>query len=323
MAEKDILESVSGKAAAAWDKHNIDWIPTLHPGKMEYKGNEQKEKEQKASEERAERTKERRKRAIERQELEVAEKRKHLNVSGDRVVHFTETIASTSTEEEETGLANSTMEMEPSEPSCSTSCGTAGDAGNQAEGSVAEPSKDAETQTEEFANMFYSEGSVPEPSNDAETQTEEFAYMFYRPTYQAPDREYFKSDDKVRFYTGLPSHKNLVATLNHVAPHVGRRTQALDQFQEFIMVLIKLRLNVPFQDLAYRFLVSVSTVSRIFWSWIIAMGYRLCQLVYWPERENLWKTMPMCFKYAFANKVTVLIDCLWQTEASPSVKVLD
>ena len=70
--EKDILEServcdrhfVSGKAAATWDKHNIDWIPTLHLGK--YKGNEQKEKEQKASEERAERAKERRKRAIER-----------------------------------------------------------------------------------------------------------------------------------------------------------------------------------------------------------------------------------------------------------------
>ena len=148
-AEKDILESkrvcdrhfVSGKAAAAWDKHNIDWIPTLHLGKMEYKGNERKEK---ASEERAERAKERRKRTIEQQELEVAEKKKHLNVSGDRVVdiHFTETITSTSTEEEETGLANSTMEMEPSEPSCSTSCGTAGDAENQAEGSVAEPSKD-------------------------------------------------------------------------------------------------------------------------------------------------------------------------------------
>ena len=62
-AEKDILEServcdrhfVSGKAAATWDKHNIDWIPTLHLGKTEYKVNEQKEKEQKASEERAER----------------------------------------------------------------------------------------------------------------------------------------------------------------------------------------------------------------------------------------------------------------------------
>ena len=75
------------------------------------------------------------------------------------------------------------------------------------------------------------------------------------------------------------------------------------------MVLMKLRLNVPFQDLAYRFMVSVPTVSRIFWSWINAMDNRLSALIHWPERENLWKTMPMCFKYAFGNKVTVIIDC--------------
>ena len=39
------------------------------------------------------------------------------------------------------------------------------------------------------------------------------------------------------------------------------------------------------------------------------MDYRLRRLVHWPERENLCKTMPMCFKYAFGNKVTVIIDC--------------
>ena len=49
-----------------------------------------------------------------------------------------------------------------------------------------------------------------------------------------------------------------------MAPHVSRRTQALDPFQEFVLVLIKLRLNVPFKDLAYHFLVSVPTISRIF-----------------------------------------------------------
>lgn len=39
------------------------------------------------------------------------------------------------------------------------------------------------------------------------------------------------------------------------------------------------------------------------------MDYRLRRLVHWPERENLCKTMPMGFKYAFGNKVTVIIDC--------------
>ena len=42
------------------------------------------------------------------------------------------------------------------------------------------------------------------------TQTKEFEYMFSQATYQAPDREYFKLDDKVRFYTGLPSYEVLM-----------------------------------------------------------------------------------------------------------------
>ena len=32
-------------------------------------------------------------------------------------------------------------------------------------------------------------------------------------------------------------------------------------------------------------------------------------MISWPEREQLRQTMPMCFQYAFGNKVTVVIDC--------------
>ena len=188
---------------------------------------------------------------------------------------------STLSVELENAGSTETMETEQVEPLCSTT------------GSKNEATVESVDEPEEIAVAS---------SNNAKTQTEEFEYMFYKPTYRAPDREYFKSDDKVRFYTGLPSYQVLIATLNHVS----RRTQMLDPFQEFVMVLIKLRLNVPFQDLAYRFMVSVPTVSWNFWSWINAMDNRLSGLLHWPARENLWKTM--CFKYAFGNKVTVVID---------------
>ena len=95
----------------------------------------------------------------------------------------------------------------------------------------------------------------------------------------------------------------------HVSSHVSRKTQNLSHFQEFVMVLIKLRLNVPLQDLAYRFVVSVTTVSRIFSFWMVVMDVRLKFMISWPERELLWKTMPMCFQYAFGKKATVVIDC--------------
>ena len=59
---------------------------------------------------------------------------------------------------------------------------------------VQEPKeKEATTQTE-----------GPE-QNEAGSQTEEFDYMFRPAGYQAPDQEFFDSDAKVRFYTGLPS----------------------------------------------------------------------------------------------------------------------
>ena len=101
------------------------------------------------------------------------------------------------------------------------------------------PEKEATTQTE-----------GPE-QNEASSQTEEFDYMFRPAGYQAPDQEYFDSDAKVRFYTGLPSYEVLMVVFEHVSSHVSRKTQNLSRFQEFVMVLIKLRLNVPLQDLAY------------------------------------------------------------------------
>ena len=90
-------------------------------------------------------------------------RRKHLSLSGDRVVdiHFTETNTRTSMGDVEDYAKR--RKMEPSEPSCTTSGATS----------------DAENHAEE---------SVPEPAKDAETQTEEFAYMIYKQTYQAPER---------------------------------------------------------------------------------------------------------------------------------------
>ena len=42
---------------------------------------------------------------------------------------------------------------------------------------------------------------------------------------------------------------------------------------------------------------------------MVALDVRLAPLINWPEREDLWRTMPQCFKYSFGNKTTVIIDC--------------
>ena len=111
---KDVLEServcgrhfVSGKPAQSWDKHNVDWIPTLNLGKKKYK-----EKDVEAATERAERAKARRKSAIERREQEAAKKRKFLNQTGRRVrdIDFAGTASSSS--ERDDDILSEAVEM--------------------------------------------------------------------------------------------------------------------------------------------------------------------------------------------------------------------
>ena len=67
------------------------------------------------------------------------------------------------------------------------------------------------------------------------------------------DEEFFRnSDDIVLFYTDLPSYEILNFVFELVSSSDSRCSQSLSPFQELVMVLIKLRLDIPFQDLAYR-----------------------------------------------------------------------
>ena len=117
------------------------------------------------------------------------------------------------------------------------------------------------------------------------------------------------NDSMVKFYTGLPSFTVLMAIFNFIAPYMPQYSRTvLSTFQQFIMTLMKLRLNLFDQDIAYRFEVSQSTVSKNFRKWINAMCIRLKPLVKWPAREQLLKTMPLDFKLHF-RKCVCIIDC--------------
>ena len=127
---------------------------------------------------------------------------------------------------------------------------------------------------------------------------------------QISEQTFRENDDKTKFYTGIANFVLLINVFNLVAKHIKHTsTNVLPPFLEFIITLMKIKLNCPFQDLAYRFGVSVSTVSRIFDKWIDIMSTRLQFLILWPQREELIKTMPLVFKQNFGNKVAVIIDC--------------
>ena len=118
----------------------------------------------------------------------------------------------------------------------------------------------------------------------------------------------FKDDNcKVQFYTGLETLSVLMTIYNLVSPGLPNR-ECLTKFQQLLLTLMRLRLNLLVQDLAYRFCIHASTVSRTFQACIQTMYSSMHFLVHWPDRENLLLTMPMCFKENFPS-CAVIMEC--------------
>ena len=116
-------------------------------------------------------------------------------------------------------------------------------------------------------------------------------------------------DDKVSFYTGLPTWYMLATLLSFVSEHLQQSSRcALTPFQQLLLTLMKLRLNLPAKDLSIRFRVSVSTISRTFLCTLNVLYSQLKCLIIWPDRDALLKTLPMCFR-RYCPRAAVIIDC--------------
>ena len=116
-------------------------------------------------------------------------------------------------------------------------------------------------------------------------------------------------DSTVKYYTALPSASVLNAIFNLAVVGIKRDDRfVLPLFDQFALTLMKLRLNLGEEDLAHRFHISQSSVSKYFHIWIDQLFVKLSFLIMWPEREILKKTMPVDFRRNF-RACAVIIDC--------------
>ena len=75
----------------------------------------------------------------------------------------------------------------------------------------------------------------------------------------------------------------------------------LSLFDQFYLVLQKLRVGTLNQVLADTFNISQTTVSRVFISWITFLYFMLGSTCIWPSQEKIQKNMPICFKSMYPD----------------------
>ena len=122
--------------------------------------------------------------------------------------------------------------------------------------------------------------------------------------YQPFSKKCFVTDEYTKFHTGLPNFKLLKTIFDHVSK--GLPTDGvtkLSNFQEFVCLMLKIRINAPNEGLAYQFGVCKATISKIILKWLKLTDIRLSGLIHWLDRDSLQKTMPECFKKSFGAKV--------------------
>lgn len=120
-------------------------------------------------------------------------------------------------------------------------------------------------------------------------------------------------DQMTKYYTGLHSWCLFEIIFELILPGIEHCSmlykKSLSYEEQFLLVLMRLRLNLGQQDLAYRFKISVGTVSKYIGKWIDVMYVRLSNnFMVWPDPQTNKRTMPSFFKRKFPNCIAI-IDC--------------
>ena len=133
--------------------------------------------------------------------------------------------------------------------------------------------------------------------------TELFKFVFNFLLIKAVNMRYWKGEKQTKSETMGADPYLKPGEYNRPGP-----SRKLTLEQEFLLVMMRLRVGLLIDDLAFRFNVSTRLVSSIFTTWIKLMRKELGWLIIWPTRPDIKKSLPECFRKWFP-KVRCIIDC--------------
>lgn len=170
----------------------------------------------------------------------------------------------------------------------------------------------------------------------ARAKEKEYIYMFGLERFSG-------SREDINFYTGFPDYETLIEFWKYIEPNSSRLTyysyirnsidvnlndvfpylnvtgkrfpnssvgaqRSLQPIDEFWLFLTRLRVGLLERDLAFRFNISVPTVSDIIITWSNYMYVMLGSLPMWASKEAIKLHLPEAFRGRFEN-IRCIIDC--------------
>ena len=149
----------------------------------------------------------------------------------------------------------------------------------------------------------------------------------------------------IKLYTGCPTAKAFMFIVNRIRPkhgkvayYKGKESDTVKRYQhspskpcsqkkpgpsrqlkledEILLTLMRIRLDSPVADLAFRFQISPSHASKICTTFIVLLARELEPLIYWPTPEETLAFQHPHFKHDFV-KVEGIGDCTEQFIQKP------
>ena len=98
------------------------------------------------------------------------------------------------------------------------------------------------------------------------------------------EENFMKYKNKVKSYTGFPSYEYLMLVFEHVKPRLSELShKGVSCFQMFILTIMKLKLNLPFWDLAFRFAITTTYSQNMFSKYVSILDSMLSHVILWPK----------------------------------------
>ena len=115
------------------------------------------------------------------------------------------------------------------------------------------------------------------------------------------------NDETCHYLTGL-SWSVFDIVCSYITPYLKLPRTNIPLRNQILMVLVRLRINLPFEYISHQAGISKSTANLTFHKILDLLYTKVHFLIHWQDLDNIRQTVPPIFKQHFP-RLTCIIDC--------------